>query len=505
MRVVRPALLALPLLLPPALDAQTAARSRRPSAAVTARLDSLARAALAAEPMAGASVAVLRGRDTLLLAGYGMADLGLGVPVTPATTFRLIGVGTTMLAAGLLQQVEAGRLRLDDDASRLLPDFPWQGRHVTVRQLMDATSGLPDYHYLGDRLAANRAVPKAHDEVTALFAELPFAHEPGAKWQWTISGFHLATGLLERLTGKSYGEYLRERVIAPAGLTRTFYCDDRTVTPGLARSYEALSGEFRNAPLETASLYGPAAGFCGTATDVAAFARALRDGRLLTPASWRALTTAEGVAAARPVPTDSFYAHGVGIRMSREEGHRWVGESGSLMGYSAALMDFPDDSLTVAVLANTGSATATRLSRQLARVALGFEARPPARTRGPQPAVASRVTLSPAERARYVGTYVLRQPNAGGPFARAERTYRVFDENGRLTVQALGETPTPLLAQGDHVFLIATNPLVRFVFAVEGDRATELTIRSSAAGAGGGPPTGRRVGDGTAAWRAVRP
>jgi len=207
MRLPRSVPLALLFAAAPLLSqAPSQAPSRQaPSRALAARLDSIARAALASEPMAGLSVAVLRGRDTLLLAGYGSADIGLGAPVTPATTFRVIGM--PVLAAALLQQVEAGRLRLDDDASRLLPDFPWQGRRVTVRQLMDATSGLPDYHYLGDPHLARRGVPKAQDEVTALFAGLPFTHEPGAKWQWTISGFHLAGGLLERLTGKPYGDY----------------------------------------------------------------------------------------------------------------------------------------------------------------------------------------------------------------------------------------------------------------------------------------------------------
>lgn len=464
----------LALLAPAALAAQGPPAAGR---ALAARLDSIARQSLADEPLAGLSVAVLRGRDTLLLAGYGVADASLGVPVTPATTFRLAGPATLMLSAALMQQVEAGRLRLDDDAARLLPEFPWQGRHVTVRQLMDATSGLVDFHYLGDALVAKRAVPKAWDEVTALFAGLPFGHEPGARWVWTVSGFHLAGGLLERSTGMRYADYLRDRIVPRAGLTRTFYCDDRSVTPGLAHPYEATRDGFRNPPLESASLYPYHASVCSSARDVAALARALRDGRLVAAASWRAMTTAEGAAAtARTTPADSTQSYGFGVRMNLEDGHRWVGDGGSLMGFSSSVMDFPEDALTVAVVSNTGSGAATRVARQLARAALGLAPLPRSPRRAPEQAP----TVAPAaaaEGARYVGTYLTRPAFQSARLTQSQRTVRVFDDNGRLSVQPLGERPEALIPTGTHAFTIASQPALTYVFTVDGDRATALTVR----------------------------
>lgn len=129
------------------------------------RLDSLARAALTEIPLASASVVVVRGQDTLLARAYGQAELSFGVAATLATRYRLIGPGITLLSAAVLRAVEQGRLSLDDDAAQYLPEFPWQGRRVTIRQLLDATSGLPDFHYLGDdypRLARTRAHGRDH-------------------------------------------------------------------------------------------------------------------------------------------------------------------------------------------------------------------------------------------------------------------------------------------------------------------------------------------------------
>lgn len=451
------------------------AQRRKPAsarAALVERLDSIVREALKGEPLAGVSVAVLHGQETLLLRGYGYADLGLKAPATEETTYRLLG---PMLGAAVMQQVEWGRLRLDDDASRLLPDFPWQGRRVTVRQLMDATSGLPDFHYLGDAHRAQRAVPKASDEVTALFAGRPFMHEPGERWLWTISGFHLAGLLLERVSGQSYPDYLREHVFKRAGLTRSFYCDDRTVVPGLARAYEASGPDFYNATPESATLYPFIATVCTTAGDAASLMRALRDGRLLRPGNYKAMTTAEG--AALKAAQDG--ASGVGLRLNQEEGHRWVGVTGSLMGFSSAVLDFPEDSLTIAVLSNTSGQAARRVARRLARVVLGLPPPPPAQARREEAAPAEKAALAASERARYVGTYRTQWVGAPGPMQNFQRTYRVFEENGRLMIQVAGEAPEPLLYQGEHTFRIATWPAAGIVFTLRDGRAVGITLRES--------------------------
>src|SRR5688572_18291344 len=155
-------------------------------AALTARLDSIMRDAVDRYRLAGVSAAVVHGRDTLLNRGYGSAELGLKVPATSTTRYRVLG---PHLAVAVMQQVERGRVSLSDDVAQLITSFPWQGKRVTLRQLMDASSGLPDFHYLGDAEYRTIAMPKAPDEVTALVAGVPFTHEPGASWQWTITGF----------------------------------------------------------------------------------------------------------------------------------------------------------------------------------------------------------------------------------------------------------------------------------------------------------------------------
>ncbi|MDQ3083026.1 MAG: beta-lactamase family protein, partial [Gemmatimonadota bacterium] len=213
---------------------QASQRSR-----LAGRLDSLTRDALSRIPVASVSVIVIHGQDTLIRRAYGQAELNFGVAATPATLYRLIGPGTTLLAAAVLRAAEQGRLALSDDASKYFPEFPWQGRRVTIRQLLDATSGLQDYHYLGDAYFRVARTPIRTDEVTALFAGQPFVHEPGAAYSWTISGFHMAGIILERVTGEPYKDYLQREVLTPAGLAGIVPCDNALVTPGLARGYNS--------------------------------------------------------------------------------------------------------------------------------------------------------------------------------------------------------------------------------------------------------------------------
>ena len=142
--------------------------------------------------IAGASVLVANHGKLILNKGYGFADLSHDVVATSETTYFLVGPGGFILSTCILQLIEQGRLSLNDDVSKYLPDFPLQGHPVKVSHLLSSTSGIIDYHYLGDPLESTYRTPKASDEVTALFAGRPFTStEPGIKWDWSISNFAL--------------------------------------------------------------------------------------------------------------------------------------------------------------------------------------------------------------------------------------------------------------------------------------------------------------------------
>ena len=172
----------------------------------SADLDAMVQKMMAQERVVGASVLVVRGNTILLQKGYGFADLGLEVAAKDETVYHVVGPMLPFTGIAVLQQMERGKLSLDDDISKFVPEFPMQGHHVTIRQLLNHTSGIVDYHYLGDPIEATSRQPKALDEVMALYAGKNWVNEPGTKWDWSISGFQLLVTIVERVTGNSFAD-----------------------------------------------------------------------------------------------------------------------------------------------------------------------------------------------------------------------------------------------------------------------------------------------------------
>lgn len=474
-----------------AILAGAASGQAAPVSSSAAALDEVAKKIIARERVVGASVLVVKGGQIILHKGYGFADLGLEAPARDETVYHVVGPMLPFTGIAVMQQVERGRLSLDDDISKYVPEFPLQGHRVTIRQLLNHTSGIVDYHYLGDPIEATSRQPKALDEVMALYAGKDWVNEPGKKWDWSISGFQLLVTIVERVTGQSFPEYVEQNIWKPAGVQSTTYCDDFTLTRGLAHSYRKAGAGYVEAR-ENAMAYNSDLRFCSTVGDLYQLWRAIREKNLVRPETFKAMSTAEG-AAAQMSPQDPKAQYGFAMILNHEDDHRRIGQHGSLLGYSGSLYDFPDDQLTIVVLTNTEDQNAYAITRALARAALGLPELPSPPQREERK-LADR-PVSDAERKNLAGTFVLKldrlTPNLHDSFAQYRRTYRVFDENGRLMIEPLGEAPERLLKQEDGSFAMRSSPSSRVTFSMKEDRATALHIDAS-----GFLLVGDRVGDG---------
>jgi D-alanyl-D-alanine carboxypeptidase len=458
-------------------------------------LDAIAKKVIAQEHVVGASVLVARSDQILLHQGYGLADLQLDVPAKAETVYHIVGPMLPFTGIAVMQQVERGKLSLDDDISKYIPEFPLQGHHVTIRQLLNHTSGIVDYHYLGDPIEATSRQPKALDEVMALYANKNWVNEPGKKWDWSISGFQLLVTIVERVTGQSFPDYVQENIFKPAGVKSTTYCDDFTLTRGLSHAYRKIGAGVETKYVEAREngmAYNSDLRFCSTVGDLLQLWRAIKSKNLVRPETFKQMSTAEG-AAAQMSAQDPKAQYGFAMILNHEEEHRRIGQHGSLMGYSGSLYDFPEDNLTIVVLTNTEDQNAYALTRALGRAILGLPELP-ARTPAAERTLADK-PVTDAERKQLAGTYVLKLNSVGAnlydSFAQYRRTYRVFDENGRLMIQPLGEGPERLLKQEDGSFAFHSSAEAHISFVMQGDHATTMKMESP-----GFPLAGDRVGNG---------
>jgi len=457
-------------------------------------LDGVVQRMMSQERVAGASVLVARNGKILLHKGYGFADLGLEVKAQDESVYHVVGPMLPFTGVAVLQLMERGKLGLDDDIAKYVPEFPLQGHRVTIRQLLNHTSGIVDYHYLGDAIEATSRQPKALDEVMALYAGKNWVNEPGTKWDWSISGFQLLVMIVERVSGQSFADYAQQNIFNLADVKATTYCDDFSLVRGLAHAYRKFEDSYVPAN-ENDMAYNADLRFCSTVGDIYRLWRAVREKNLLQPKTFEMMATPEG-AAAHMSSQDSKAGYGFAMMVNHEEEHARIGQHGSLLGYSGSLYDFPGDGLTIVVLTNTEGQNAYAITRALARAELGLPPLPAPPARNVRRALDDEA-VSAEERKQCAGTYVLKldrlTENLHDSFAQYRRTFRVFDEDGRLMIQALGEGPERLQKQKDGSFAMRARPESRVTFTLQGGSAAGMKIDPSDFGVA---MVGDRVGPG---------
>jgi D-alanyl-D-alanine carboxypeptidase len=445
------------------LEAQAPDRAR-----LLARIDSVVHAELAQGPTAGISIAVLHRGDLVLARGYGFADLEHQVPATAETVYRLGSVTKHFTSAALLQLVDQGKLSLEDDLTRFLPDYPTQGRSFTIHQLLNHTSGIRNYTSLAEfRAMQSRQV--SHDEMVAVMSGAPLDFEPGTGWLYNNSGFYLAGMIVERLSGEGYSEYLDRAIFGPLGMRSSSYCNERVLVPHRARGYDRMEGRLVNTrPLDMTAPYAAGA-LCSTVLDLLAWGRALHGGRVVGTDSYARLITPGRL----PSGWSTFYAYG--LATYRIGGRRVIRHGGSINGFQANLSYLPEDDLLIAALANTSGSNPVGISDWIATALLGL----------PEPRIID-APLSGREADAIVGRYDVEG-----------KIVRVWKESDRLLAQAEGAgTVAVMRHQGGLRF--AAQPGFAFGFYASG---VDLAFERPAAGAplmvlhdpDGQPHRGRRL------------
>ena len=216
---------------------------------LAALVDAMAQKALAADKVPGASLLVAIGDNEILAKGYGEADIENDVPAAPQTVFRIGSITKQFTAAAILKLVDAGKLKLDDELNELVPAFGFGGKKVTVHQLLNHTSGIRSYTGLGQKFwsLANRRL--SHEQLYELIKDEPFDFEPGAGWKYNNSGYYLLGVIIEKVSGKSYAEFVGEQLWKPVEMTQTRYGGSDPIVKHRARGYSKSNGKVVNCRL----------------------------------------------------------------------------------------------------------------------------------------------------------------------------------------------------------------------------------------------------------------
>jgi D-alanyl-D-alanine carboxypeptidase len=321
-------------------------------AALRAQLEN----ATAAGQFSGA-VLVTRDGGTLFEGAYGLADRERNVPNTPLTQFRVGSMNKMMTAVATLQLVQAGTLRLDMPLGTYLPDYPNAdvASKVTLHHLLTHTGGTGDI--FGPEFAARRLELRTTGDYLQLYGTRGLQFAPGAQHVYSNYGFMLLGAVVERVAGTSYYDHVVSRVLAPTGMTATGFAPEDSVVPGRSVGYtrQLVSGALlSNAP--TLPYRGtPAGGGYSTVGDLARFAVAVRERRLLDSAHTALLLSGKV-----PVAPSFQYAYGFIDRVVG--GRRFVGHGGGAAGMNGELAFEPNGGYVVVVLSNFDPPAATQVA-----------------------------------------------------------------------------------------------------------------------------------------------
>ena len=304
--------------------------------------------AAAAEDAFSGVLLVARGDEVLLQRAWGLADRAAGTPVTLDTRFRLGSMNKMFTAVAVLQLVEAGRLSLEGSVGQSLPGYPNADiAKVTIRQLLTHAGGTGDI--FGPAFDQHRLSLKTHDDYVRLYGARGPTHPPGQAHEYSNYGYVLLGAIIERASGLAYEDYVSRHVFAPAGMHDTGALPEDVDVPGRARAYTRKDGAWVDAA-DTLPYRGTAAGGgYSTAADLLKFARALRAGILLSPASLAEATR-------RQTPW-----YGYGFMVGQRHGVAGFGHGGGAEGMNASLGIFPAQDTVVIGLANLDPPSVERL------------------------------------------------------------------------------------------------------------------------------------------------
>lgn len=323
-------------------------------------VDKLVRAVMQERNIPGAAVAVVKNGKTIKKQGYGVASIEFNVPVTTETVFEIGSVSKQMTGAGVMLLVEDGKVNLDEKISAYLPATPDAWKNVTVRNLLTHTSGIKSYTAIGSGFELSKRL-KRDDFIKAL-ANYPLDFEAGARYSYSNSGYNLLGYIIEAASGKSYWDFMRERIFQKLGMTRTYDRDPKYVIKNRAAGYELENGAFVGRDYDLTDLFAAGA-IVSTVEDLIKWDAAWRNDALLKKSSkaeaWKPFVLTDG-------KTNQY---GLGWNTADFRGHRLIAHSGSTAGFNAQISRFIDDDLSVIVLTNLGDAGyAGTIARGIAKI-----------------------------------------------------------------------------------------------------------------------------------------
>lgn len=374
----------------------------------------------------GVAVVVTEHGKVIHSSGQGLADLETNAPMKAITVFRIGSITKQFTAATLLQLVQEGKLALDDPLSKFIPDYPTAAAKVTVRHLLNHTSGIQSYTDIAEIMTEDStAKPRSTQELIAVFKDKPMQFEPGQSFAYNNSGYVLVSAIIEAVTGKPWDQVVVDRISDPLNLPSIASFSDEQDVPQMAKGYTvADDGEYALSQKVDATIPSGGGALRGSVLDLASWANALHGGKVLSQASYDMMTAPTIIRDGSSVP------YGFGIIISEIRGRKAIGHGGGVFGFSTDSIFLPNDKLFVAVFTNSDSPKTDPglIMKRIAALALD-DAYPEF----------TKIELDPASLSALFGEYQIKAGDTRQFYMRDGRLYTLRSGRAEIEVFAAGQ------------------------------------------------------------------
>jgi D-alanyl-D-alanine carboxypeptidase len=417
----------------PAIAVQTTERS---AAQLVSELDRLLSPRF---PMDGPGAAVIVVKDgrVIFRKGYGMANLELKTPVQADMVFELGSLTKQFTSTAILMLAEQGKLSLDEDLHKYVPDYPDKGAKISIENLLTHTSGIKSYTN-DPKFPAMWRQDLTVQQIIDITKDDPLEFPPGTKWKYDNTGYILLGAIIEKISGMSYADYVRKNIFEPLGMKHSYYGSNSAVIPGRASGYSRNGGNWVNAQYLSMTLPYAAGSLMSSVDDLAIWDGAISAGKLLSKASWDRAFTPYKLANG----DDTHYGYGWAI--DAYDDHSIVRHNGGIFGYVSEVVRLPKDHVYAAMLTNSDGHDFDTgfLATELAAAAIGDPYREPVQ-----------VKLDPKEFDVYTGIYRNNDQSLG----------TVRREGDRFFAQRAAGPKLEMFAYSDHEFFLKDS-FVRVIF-----------------------------------------
>lgn len=316
----------------------------------------------------GCALGIIKDGELIYAKGYGLANMEYDIPNSPASVFRIGSTSKQFTAACIVLLAEKGKLNLDDNLKSIFPDFPDYAKEITVRHLLNHTSGIRDYLQLAYLKGFGDDDYYTDDDIMNWLvnqSELNFM--PGEEFLYSNSGYWLLGQIVNKISGMNMADFAQKEFFEPLGMNNTHFHNDHTqIVKNRASGYVPDKSEAYKISMTTLDMIGDG-GIFTTINDIKKWDDAYYESRVLSREFW-SMMTQQGV-----LNNGEVIDYASGLMISQYKGLKTVRHGGAFVGFRAELLRFPEQKITIAIFANRGDANPSRMANQVADIILNEE------------------------------------------------------------------------------------------------------------------------------------